>query len=107
MAYVAGSNERSTHITEPGTLNYTADGVSKGVHYAPVAAQQSSTVRNTAESSASIEDSEANVFVAGSLALDLSCDYTIQPSGRESSFTRNPFPSISLLPVLRSNERYF
>jgi len=90
--------EPSSHIVGPGASNYTASGVSKSVSPAdveteptPVAAAPSSTIASTNERN-------PKVFVAGSLAIDLSCDYTIKPGGlatgdttmKPASYTSNP-----------------
>ena len=61
-------------VVGPGSSNYNQDGTSKGVHVSSTPAFQS-------EQAAATTTKPANVFVAGSLALDLSCDYAIQPSG--------------------------
>ncbi|KAK5169094.1 uncharacterized protein LTR77_006403 [Saxophila tyrrhenica] len=96
-----GSNQvedASRVVVGPGATNFTSSGVSKGVSPATANAQPS-TPHKTSNSTANVTpDSQPNVFVAGSLAIDLSCDYAIKPGGlatgdstlRPAAHTSNP-----------------
>lgn len=81
-AYVLGSKEHEprSHIVGPAASNNTAQGVSKGVGITSKPEVQPTTSTGEAP----------NVFVAGSLALDLACDYSIQPGRATGGGTLKP-----------------
>lgn len=80
--------EASSVIIGPAASNYTADGVPTS--YA--AAAQSHATPPSASSPANT--SKPEIFVAGSLAVDLSCDYTpISPSSPKTPSLRTSNPA--------------
>lgn len=62
-------------IVGPGAVNYTTSGVSRGVAL-PTLYDHRPSVAGSSQTA-----SKANVFVAGSVAIDLSCDYALSPGG--------------------------
>ncbi|KAK3717997.1 hypothetical protein LTR37_005423 [Vermiconidia calcicola] len=60
-------------VVGPGAINYTANGVSRGVAQAPEPFATAEKLTTPFP-----ESRPPNVFVAGSLALDLACDYAVQ-----------------------------
>lgn len=71
-------------MTGPAASNYTADGVTKGLSAVP---GTSDSLKTTDRRDSVIEGSEAdaNVFIAGSLAVDLACDFAPRPGSTLSS----------------------
>ncbi|KAF2722296.1 hypothetical protein K431DRAFT_293462 [Polychaeton citri CBS 116435] len=72
-----------SQVTGPAAVNYTPNGVSKGVFSlartsAPTVQPQSSVPKATSIEPAlsATEHESANIFVAGIVALDFACDYT-------------------------------
>lgn len=59
----------------PATSNYTSQGVSKGITSIDVERQPAPGIHQTKECRQANPEEQPNVFVAGSLAVDLSCDY--------------------------------
>lgn len=100
QAYGTGSlpPEPSSQVVGPGSSNYTASGVSKGVSPAVVEAQSSPIDEKSHGIVATTPVAKPSVFIAGSLAIDLSCDYAIKPGGlatgdatmKPAAYTSNP-----------------
>ena len=86
FAYVSGSNVRDAAavMTGPAASNYTADGVTKGLSaVAGIPDPPAATSRR--DSVVGYGDGNANVFVAGSLAVDLACDFAPRTGSTLSS----------------------
>ena len=94
MAYGADSKDilPESQVIGPAASNYTPTGASKGFTEEPE--QITRTVeRDTPASRSQTIDERANVFVAGSLAVDLACDYSPKTGAASSGperHTSNP-----------------
>ncbi len=78
-------------VVGPAAANFTSDGVSKGVHHAYA---HPAVRRDSAVDTDPTHDSSPNVFVAGSLAIDLSCDYAIPSQSLQSGDAATMKPAL-------------
>jgi sugar/nucleoside kinase (ribokinase family) len=88
-----GRNEQSfaKAVTGPGARNYTNDGVSAGLASAISSSTQSNEI--THDQALAEPQETPNVFVAGSLAVDLACDFhprTGSTASAPEQHTSNP-----------------
>lgn len=76
LAYGAGSidNRHSSRVIGPAASNYATNGVSKGLKSGKSESKLPTTSQPT-QTQLSVEQQTADIFVAGSLAIDLACDF--------------------------------
>jgi len=95
MQLTAGSVEHApaSQITGPAAENYSSTGVSRGVSSEQTAASKAEVKPSSSPSTVSKFTISPKTFVAGSVAVDLACDYVPFPSETATSpstSTSNP-----------------
>ena len=76
-------------IVAPAVSSKTHDAV-KDMAQEPAKSQSFPVTRTVQESPSVAIEQRANIFVAGSLAVDIACNYKFQPDGQVTSGTLKP-----------------